>query len=136
MTSSPRTFTAAELAADSETAREVWAAWGRKEVDIVTAFLGEPILGVKTAKNGDVTLRTGTGWRLEAGVVKLHVRPRVPAPPTYDELQAALRFYADAATYRASNGVMDAFSGRGTSPIEEDSGARARAALKGGSDGR
>lgn len=86
--SEPRTLTAAELAADGDAARAVWAAWGRKEVDITTAFFGEPVLGVKTAPNGDVTLRTGTGWRLEAGSIRLHIRPRVPAPPTYGELQA------------------------------------------------
>lgn len=49
-------------------------------------------------------------------------------------LRDVLAFYGDAASYVATNG-MTAFEGRGTSPIEQDSGKRAREALGGDNDG-
>jgi hypothetical protein len=127
--SDKRTMTAAQLLADTDEARDIWSRRARGELS-VTHMDQDAMVNVYGPVLHDGKWCFDTEYEDVYDTYSLPPDEPVFVEPTrLGTALDALRFYADEATYRASNGVTDAFSGRGTSAIEEDSGERARVAL-------
>ena len=124
-----RKMTANQLTAPTDEAREVW-------VGVISGELSVTHMEQDAKVTVWGVTRIDGKWMFDTeyeGVYDTYPlppdEPMLIEPTRLGLALDALRFYADAATYVSSNGSTDAFQGRGTSPIEEDGGARARAAL-------